>query len=80
MRSRNYVAYTIVLSAVKFPRKSHPILWAGLINLVYQKGKDGLDLNVLSSRLNQKNSRHPPLKIKTTVLCQDITCLLTYKI
>ena len=32
-RSRNHLAYTIVLSAVKLPRKSqHPILWVGLIN------------------------------------------------
>ena len=32
-RSRNHLAYTIILSAVKVPRKSqHAILWVGLIN------------------------------------------------
>ena len=32
-RSRTHLAYTIVLSAVKLPRKSqHPILWVRLIN------------------------------------------------
>ena len=32
-RSRNHLAYTIVVSTVKLPRKSqHPILWVGLIN------------------------------------------------
>ena len=44
-RLKHYVAYTIVLSAVKLSRKPrHPNLWVGLINLLItikslQKGK-----------------------------------------
>ena len=50
---KNHLAYTIVLSAVKLPRKSqHPILWLGLIKEVTpikSQPKDKVVLDTIST-------------------------------